>query len=378
MRKVVIQGLAVAFALISCLSLQGCSYQVQLSQRLLIQGIGIDYEDGVYRATVQVTKVSDQEENTVSLMNGEGDSAMDALSAITLANGKKPLYSHSLVLVLGRGCAEKGLSNVMDFFIRYPESHPTVNVLMADSSAEDILSTEQEDGKYIQARDIAELAKGGKYNGETVQTEMLDVINQLRGEGSSPYLPIVMQDGESIVSSGTAVFSGDQLVADLDAQETRGLLLITGKLHNGTAVVQSPEIGKVTLELEEASTKISPQIIGEKPRFSIEVECGATIGAADMPSGRSLDSMMYKKIGELLEAQLKQNCMEAITVCIEDNHSDIFNFGRRLYQSQPAYWKQHEANWREEMDQAEYDVQVEVHLRRGGQEITGLQSDVNA
>lgn len=378
MRKVVIQGLAVAFALISCLSLQGCSYQVQLSQRLLIQGIGIDYEDGVYRATVQVTKVSDQEENTVSLMNGEGDSAMDALNAITLANGKKPLYSHSLVLVLGRGCAEKGLSNVMDFFIRYPESHPTVNVLMADSSAEDILSTEQEDGKYIQARDIAELAKGGKYNGETVQTEMLDVINQLRGEGSSPYLPIVMQDGESIVSSGTAVFSGDQLVADLDEQETRGLLLITGKLHNGTAVVQSPEIGKVTLELEEASTKISSQIIGEKPRFSIEVECGATIGAADMPSGKSLDSKMYEKIGELLEEQLTQNCMEAISICIEDNHSDIFNFGRRLYQSQPTYWKQHEANWREEMDQAEYDVQVEVQLRRGGQEITGLQSDVNA
>lgn len=65
-----------------------------------------------------------------------------------------------------------------------------MNVLMADSSAEDILSTEQEDGKYIQARDIAELAKGGKYNGETVQTEMLDVINQLRGEGSSPIFPL--------------------------------------------------------------------------------------------------------------------------------------------------------------------------------------------
>ena len=97
-----------------------------------------------------------------------------------------------------------------------------------------------------------------------------------------------------------------------------------------------------------------------------------------MPSGKSLDSKMYEKIGELLEEQLTQNCMEAISICIEDNHSDIFNFGRRLYQSQPAYWKQHEANWREEMDQAEYDVQVEVQLRRGGQEITGLQSDVNA
>ena len=76
-----------------------------------------------------------------------------------------------------------------------------------------------------------------------------------------------------------------------------------------------------------------------------------------------LDSKMYEKIGELLEEQLTQNCMEAISICIEDNHSDIFNFGRRLYQSQPTYWKQHEANWREEMDQAEYDVQVEVQLR---------------
>ena len=40
-----------------------------------------------------------------------------------------------------------------------------MNVLMADSSAEDILSTEQEDGKYIQARDIEELAKGGSIMG---------------------------------------------------------------------------------------------------------------------------------------------------------------------------------------------------------------------
>lgn len=33
---------------------------------------------------------------------------------------------------------------------------------------------------------------------------------------------------------------------------------------------------------------------------------------------------MYEKIGELLEEQLTQNCMEAISICIEDNHSDIF------------------------------------------------------
>ena len=377
MKKSIIRTAVVVLMLTSFLFLQGCSYQVQLSQRSLIQGIGIDYESGTYRATVQVTQVSNQEENVVTIIKGEGDSAMDALNAVTLFNGKKPLYSHSLILVLGRSCAEEGLSHVMDFFIRYPESHPTVNILMADHLAEEILSTKQEDGKYMQARDIAELAKGGRYNGETVQTETLDVINQLRGEGSSPYLPIVRQEGEALVSSGTAVISGDQLVADLDERETRGLLLLNGRLRNGTAVVESPEIGRVTLELEEAKTQITPQVAGETLHFLIEVKGGATIGAADMPSGRSLDNKMYEEVGELLEEQLKQNCEEVIAACIQENHSDIFNFGRRVYQTYPSYWKQHGTNWNEEMAEAGYEVHVEIQLRRGGQEITGLQSDVN-
>ena len=122
MKKSIIRTAVVVLMLTSFLFLQGCSYQVQLSQRSLIQGIGIDYESGTYRATVQVTQVSNQEENVVTIIKGEGDSAMDALNAVTLFNGKKPLYSHSLILVLGRSCAEEGLSHVMDFLsvIRSP------------------------------------------------------------------------------------------------------------------------------------------------------------------------------------------------------------------------------------------------------------------
>ena len=52
----------------------------------------------------------------------------------------------------------------------------------------------------------------------------------------------------------------------------------------GTAVVELPEIGRVTLELEEAKTQITPQVAGETLHFLIEVKGGATIGAADMPS----------------------------------------------------------------------------------------------
>ena len=100
MKKSIIRTAMVVLMLTSFLFLQGCSYQVQLSQRSLIQGIGIDYESGTYRATVQVTQVSNQEENVVTIIKGEGDSEMDELNAVTLFNGKKPLYSLSLIHIL--------------------------------------------------------------------------------------------------------------------------------------------------------------------------------------------------------------------------------------------------------------------------------------
>lgn len=373
MRKSAIRIFAGALVLLSCFFLQGCNYQVQLSQRMLIQGMGIDYENGLYRATMQVTLMNSDDENQVSVLQGEGQSAMDALNSVTLSSGRKPLYSHSLILVLGRACAERGLSDMIDFFIRYPESHPTVNVLLADGEAEEILTTKQQDETYVKARDIADIAKGGKYNGETVQAEMLDVINQLRGEGSSPYLPMVKREGGSVIATGTAVFSGDRLVTELSKEETRGLLLITGKLRSGTQVVEIPEIGKASMELESATTKITPLVDGKNVRFSIEIECGASIGAADMQSGKILDNAMYQTFGRKLEEELQQSCIQVIDTCVRKNHSDIFNFGRRLYQTHPEYWKQHADSWKEEMTQADYAVKVTVQLRRGGQEITGLE-----
>lgn len=354
--------------------LQGCHYQVQLSQRLLIQGVGIDYENDSYKATMQVSQVGEKDDDTVAVLQGEGKSAMDAMNAVTLSTGKKPLYSHSLLLVLGKSCAQRGLSDTVDFFIRYPEAHPTVNVLMADGTAESVLNTKKEDGKYVQAREIAEVAKAGKYNGKTVNAEMLDVINQLRGEGSSPYLPVVQKQEKEIMAAGTAVFQGDKLKTQLDEKETRGFLLLTGKLEGGTEVLNVPEIGKVTFELEKADAKIEPVTDGDPLRFDISIQCGASIAAADMVSGKKLDFQMYQNLEKLLGQRLKQECEEAIITGIKKNSSDIFNFGRHVYQSDPEYWRTHGENWKQEMANAKFTVTVEAKLRRGGQEITGLES----
>ena len=104
-------------SLLLCLTLlSGCSNQVVMSDRLLIRGIGIDsIGERRYRASVHVMKTTEQED-AAELLQVEGESVLDALNNLTLQIGKTPLYSHNLIVIFGRSCAEQGLDYVLDFF----------------------------------------------------------------------------------------------------------------------------------------------------------------------------------------------------------------------------------------------------------------------
>lgn len=129
----------------------GCQEQIILSHRLLIRGIGVDIkENGNYLVSVHAIDVESQEENSPMLLTSEGESVLDALNSLTTKEGKRPLYSHNLIIVFGRSCAEAGLSEVLDFFIRNSEGRPNVMVFMADETAEGILSMKKGE-KLIEA-----------------------------------------------------------------------------------------------------------------------------------------------------------------------------------------------------------------------------------
>ena len=54
-----------------------------------------------------------------------------ALQNLTLQTGLIPTYSHNAMVVFSKQCAQEGLIDVFDFFIRYHETRPTVDLFVA-------------------------------------------------------------------------------------------------------------------------------------------------------------------------------------------------------------------------------------------------------
>ena len=159
----------------------GCSQVNQLNERLIVNGIGVDIEDGAYVVTMHVfdaqrASAGGQESKEIVEETGRGRSVKDAFNAITLQSGKEPLLSQNLVLIVGEETAKSGMNNVIDFFIRYYETRPTVELFVAkERTAREVMNCNS-DGRLISAKDIENLADSGEINAEQVHSDVLTLV----------------------------------------------------------------------------------------------------------------------------------------------------------------------------------------------------------
>ena len=254
--------------------LTACEEGIRISEQILIQGVGIDCTDGVYTATLHAAKIDEGEEKDIQILQASGESAFDALTNVTMTDGREPMFSHNMIIVFGRECAERGLNDVLDFFVRYHETRPEVNVFVSESTAEQVLQVKNGD-TYVTSRQIQELAGASSLNGKTVDVKVMNLVNQLTDPGVAAYLPMLKAEKETVRTTGTAIFSGDKMVDILGDTETRGFLFAVGKLQGGTEVVDTHHSGNTTLSIWKSSSKIEAGLEGGNPVFKIEISCGA-------------------------------------------------------------------------------------------------------
>lgn len=101
--------MALVLSVLVVVSLSGCTGAKQLSERLIIQGIGIDREDNGFTLTMMYLDTeSSTEEETVKVLQSKGNTVMDAMANSVTKTGKEPLYSQNLFLLLGMKTAQTG------------------------------------------------------------------------------------------------------------------------------------------------------------------------------------------------------------------------------------------------------------------------------
>ena len=91
-------------------------------------------------------------------------------------------------------------------------------------------------------------------------------VTLLEDKTSDVYLPLLKpvvdkaQEMDTVLTDGLAIFREGKYVGDLDADETRALLFLTGQAESGDLVVEGDSFGKASLELIKADTKFTTEM----------------------------------------------------------------------------------------------------------------------
>ena len=104
-----------------------------------------------------------------------------------------------------------------------------------------------------------------------------DLANRMASEYNAFALPELAIVDEHVQLGNTAYFRDNQLIGYFNREQSRGYVAAVYTIRNGVVVLDIPDIGTISLKLENTSSKITADLIDDVPHFQIDVSCKAYI-----------------------------------------------------------------------------------------------------
>lgn len=360
------------FLIFNIFFIAGCSNIEQLDDKMIIHGVGIDRVENTFELTIQQFSVtgSNEKEEGAQVVKTKGNSLMDAFSDLSLQTGKTPMFSQNLVLAIGEETAYNGINDILDFFVRYYESRPTVKIIIVKGKAESVLSFKKDD-KLIMAKDIMAITESERINSKVMSSNIFQFVGALKNATLDPIASIVsverQNDEEILAANGTAVFKNDKLAGFIDTNSTRGALIINNRLNGGTEVIDVESVGKVSYSLEKSKSKVKFKLENGKPIYNIIIKINTNIYEIERDIKTQLPDNAFNLMEEALISRIKTITNQAIYKSIFEYNSDIFGFGQIALKSDKEYFRTVENNWDQVMKEAKYNIDVSVKIDDTGQ-----------
>lgn len=327
---------SVLLSLILTLTASGCA--PELYERLLISAIGVDRTATGCRVTVLASETT--EDGGQSTFSGEGDTVPEALSQIALESGRTPLYSHNAAILFGMQCAESGIAEQLDFFIRHYDSRPTAKVFLAEDTAESVLLQ-----RDLTAERFMQLSNGAKYSEAAADVNLLQLVNGLYGVNATAALPVLQSY---------------RLCAVLTPAETQGLSALQGTLSGGEFTVKDEAFGTVSLKVRSTNSNIIFTGTAEQPEFTARIHVIAEVSAVTN-TAKHVGNEAFPRF----ETALANCTEERLAAYLKNaNGADAAGLSEVIFRTAPNVWREMGESRAEKLSKAEITFHVTAEVQR--------------
>ena len=389
MKKIIISILII-------LALSGCWNYKELNNYSIVTGVAIDKSDDKYEVSVLISNSpkngSDAESSEAKIVvySGTGDTIFAAFKDIGLISPKELYLGHFSVLIISEDIAREGIKPVIDIFLRESTSKKNFYVTITrNCKAKDTLKIITPLSDFPSQNITDNLLSTTELQGLVSNINFNELLSNLERSGIEPVMNSIKIIGDEKKGSSNknietsepksyikldtiGIFKGDKLIDFTSKTESVGINIINNKIaemyvkvkyNNGYVVINTTKFSsdvKVSLENNKSVIKINAK--GEAK--IVEVNCDI-----DLNSDKELSELNKK-----LNKEVKRYIKEGLSVA-QENESDIFGFGLKLYQDHPKYYKSIKDNWNEELKNINVEIKTDIVLKSKGSSQKSLEEN---
>jgi len=377
-------------ALILALSLlTGCWSKREMNELAIVVGIGVDKIGSQFKVTFQVVdpgevapKKSSGGRSPITVYESTGDTYLEAMRRITTKSPRQMYPSHLRVLVIGESVAKEGLSDILDIFTRDWEHRSDFIALVSKgSSASEVLKVLTPLDK-IPANELYSSLETAEKKWAPVSVVTLDMlINNMTAKGKESVLSAVILKGppdkgeersnidqikpETYMQyAGLSVFKKDKLLGWMNESESKGYNYITDNIHSTVHQAACPDGGIAVLDLIRSKTTVKAGMKNGKPLVTISLRSEENIGemrcVMDLGKRENIQ-FLEKSVAGDIRSRMQESIEKA-----QELGSDVFGFGKKMYQKYPAYWKKVKGDWTSAFRELEIEYDIQVNIRQLG------------
>lgn len=376
-------------ALLAAVLLSGCRWIpiTDLSDRAIVQGVGVDWADGEYVVTMQVFSpegsggqtIVDPANENAKIITCRGATVAQAVAESARDQAKEFYLGHNRIVILGGGTWERPLEETLSYFGNSPDARLDVTLLTTPGKASDILDVGISQ-TILPAMSIENTVRNAQRSGLSAEVLLVDAVQALTREYRGAVIPVIQpvekensedRDMKAVELTGIALFSRSRQEGVLEGAAARGFLFLRDEIESVVYPVETRDYQRAAVELYRSRTRIVPELSGDRLRFRVEVRAEGMLVEKALRVGGSFSIRSLEGLEREVEGRIQADCREAWQKSGVEARSDVFSLGDRVRNRRPDLWKSLEGDWRQRLDGIEfvYDVHVDVN-RTGMQALT--------
>lgn len=356
-------------------------YGTEVEDMMIIQGVAVDKDNEVYEVTIEMLNnkqsasadSSNVGEEMTLVYSGKGETVAEALRLIINKTGNVPTYTHNKVIILSEEVAKNDITKVLDFFERDYTTEPVTLVCTAkDVKAGEVLKANI--GKDISKSEVLEkILNQSAISSITPETRLIDVINTVLDETACIALPTVTLQGngetKTFFVENIAVFNyNNEISYYLGRESSENFVKLLGELKNGTLVTEDENGSKATFIIVDGKTKYKAEVINGIVNYNVKIKMYCDLNAYEGDRFQSIKNKTVELFRKNIELDTERKLKDTYKAIQKHDSFDILHFGRRLLQNDKNAYKQMKNNWQENFKNGNINVDVEVIIRRIGEE----------